>query len=405
MSGSLISRSPDLLRLREQGYNLEVRESLLLVHDIPYVNAERQVSYGTLVSSLELQGDVTMRPQDHTASFVGQHPCDPQGAILPQIQHSSEHRTLAPGVEVDHLFSHKPLPSQDNPSGGYVDYYEKVTTYVRIISTPAASIDASATPLTFAVIEESSSDSVFAFMETASSRAGIAAVSAKLRGQKVAIVGLGGTGSYVLDLVAKTHVKEIHLLDGDILKQHNAFRAVGAVSITELRQSACKAAYFRDRYAHMRPGTVFAHEEYIDAGNVELLAPMNFVFLCLDDGPAKRLIVEKLEEWGTSFVDVGMGLLETDGSITGQVRVTASTPSERRHVHEHNRIPFGPPDPDNDYRYNVQIAELNALNATLAVIKWKKLMGFYFDFEREHHSVYVIDGNRLINDDQAPDQA
>ena len=28
----------------------------------------------------------------------------------------------------------------------------------------------------------------------------------------------------------------------------------------------------------------------------------------------------------------------------------------------------------------------------------------YFDFEREHHSVYVIDGNRLSNGDQAPDQ-
>jgi molybdopterin/thiamine biosynthesis adenylyltransferase len=403
MSGSLISRSPDLLRLRELGYSLEVRETLLLVHDVPYVNADCQVSYGTLASSLELQGDVTTRPQDHTVSFAGQHPCDARGAILPQIQHSSEHRALAPGVEVDHLFSHKPVPSPDNPSGGYLDYYEKVTTYVRIISAPAVFIDASATPLTFAVIEEGSSDSVFAYMETASSRAGIAAVSAKLRGQKVAIVGLGGTGSYVLDLIAKTHVEEIHLFDGDILKQHNAFRAVGAVSITELRQAPNKATYFRDRYAHLRPGTVFAHEDYIEAGNVELLAPMNFVFLCLDDGPAKKLIVEKLEEWGTSFVDVGVGLLETGGSITGQVRVTASTATNRQHVCEHNRIPFGPPDPDNDYRYNVQIAELNALNATLAVIKWKKLMGFYFDFEHEHHSVYVIDGNRLINDDQARD--
>jgi hypothetical protein len=37
----------------------------------------------------------------------------------------------------------------------------------------------------------------------------------KLELGKIAIIGLGGTGSYVLDLAAKTPVKEIHLFDGD----------------------------------------------------------------------------------------------------------------------------------------------------------------------------------------------
>ena len=34
---------------------------------------------------------------------------------------------------------------------------------------------------------------------------------------KVAIVGLGGSGSYILDLIAKTPICEIHLYDGDTL--------------------------------------------------------------------------------------------------------------------------------------------------------------------------------------------
>ena len=47
-----------------------------------------------------------------------------------------------------------------------------------------------------------------------------------------------------------------------------------------------------------------------------------------------------------------------------------------------------------------QIADLNALNAALAVIKWKKLCGFYQDFDEELHSVFTLDGNMLTNEDK-----
>jgi hypothetical protein len=43
--------------------------------------------------------------------------------------------------------------------------------------------------------------------------------------------------------------------------------------------------------------------------------------------------------------------------------------------------------------------ELNALNAVIAVIKWKKLFGFYADDGNEHFSVFVIAGNETINED------
>ena len=42
--------------------------------------------------------------------------------------------------------------------------------------------------------------------------------------------------------------------------------------------------------------------------------------------------------------------------------------------------------PENVYRANIQIAELNALNASLAVIKYKQLCGFYrADIPADHH--------------------
>ena len=53
------------------------------------------------------------------------------------------------------------------------------------------------------------------------------------------------------------------------------------------------------------------------------------------------------------------------------------------------------------YASNIQVADLNALNACLAVVKWKKLRGFYRDLESEHHSTYTTDGSMLLNGDQS----
>jgi len=121
---------------------------------------------------------------------------------------------------------------------------------------PAQAIDSNVTARTFPVIEpeRDDEDAVFKYIDTASSRAGIDLVAKKLALKRVAIVGLGGTGSYVLDLVAKTLVKEIHLFDGDTFFQHNAFRSPGAPAGEELRAKPNKAAYFRDMYSKMRLG-------------------------------------------------------------------------------------------------------------------------------------------------------
>ncbi len=54
------------------------------------------------------------------------------------------------------------------------------------------------------------------------------------------------------------------------------------------------------------------------------------------------------------------------------VRTTASTPSHARHIWENDRITFAN-EADDEYDQNIQVSELNILNAALAVIKWKKL--------------------------------
>ena len=144
--------------------------------------------------------------------------------------------------------------------------------------------------------------------------------------------------------------------------------------------------------------SIFVHG-YIDESSVDTLRSMGFVFVAVDKGPVRKLIVEKLEEFGVPFIDVGMGVGEADGSLFGQLRVTTSTDESREIVRP--TFPLADHEGDDDYSRNIQIAELNALNAALAVIKWKKLLEFYADIEKEHSSLYQIDGNHLINQDKA----
>ena len=165
-----------------------------------------------------------------------------------------------------------------------------------------------------------------------------------------------------------------------------------------LRVLPKKVNYFADLYAPMRKGIV-PHPVHIGEENLRLLDGMAFVFLCIDDGEMKRPIVEKLEADGIPFIDVGMGIYEVEGKLGGILRMTASTPERREHLRRHVSLNSG--DVDDAYTQNIQIADLNALNAALAVIKWKKLFGFYADYDQEHVSTYTIDGNMLSNAEKA----
>ena len=392
MSPSPISRSPDLRALANDGYDIDIVSGHLVVRDVPYVSADGQVKRGILVSTLDLAGDVTTRPRTHVVMFGGEYPCDRSGRGLTKIKCGTERKVISDGLVVDHSFSSKPVD-------GYGDYHHKMTTYAAIISGPAEAIDPSATPRPRRVTEAGDVDSVFKYVDTASSRAGITAVSGKLALDRVAIVGLGGTGSYILDLIAKTPVREIHVIDGDDFLQHNAFRSPGAPSLEELKAIPKKVRYHACRYGLMRNGIV-EHDIDLDASNVDELEGMDFVFVCVDRGEAKRPIIEKLEEFGIPFIDVGMGVDLVDDQLQGVVRVTASTPNKRDHVRDKKRIGLSGGDADGVYSRNIQIAELNALNAALAVVKWKKLFGFYRDLENEHFSAYTLDGNWIANEDQ-----
>ncbi len=391
MSDALFSLNADLAKLRNEGYLVQRFGGFLVMREVPYLNAQRQVKRGTLISDLLLSGDRTCKPQPHTVYFDGDYPCNTDGGTLAAAIGAGD----GPG-NIGHCLVARYRFSSKPSEQGYSDYFEKMTNYAKILSGPAAVVDPNATARVFREPEEEEG-SVFHYVETASDRVGIGALTARLEGERVAIIGVGGTGSYVLDQIAKTPVREIRLIDGDDFLQHNAFRAPGAPSLDTLRQVHKKVDYFASIYGRMHRH-VIPHAVAISADTVDLLDGVTVAFLCMDAGGAKRLAVEHLEAAGVPFIDVGMGLELVDGSLGGILRVTMSTPAARDGFRQH--VSFSGDDGEDVYASNIQVADLNMLNASLAVIKWKKLLGFYRDLEHELQCSYTTDGNLLINGGQ-----
>jgi hypothetical protein len=389
MSQQLINHSPDLKRLRDEGYEIEVRGGYLLIHHIPYVNHDKKIAFGTLVSTLTMRSNIhTAKPDNHVIHFVGENPCEISGEIITSIQHNNTKQVFNNQITIDRSFSNKPIH-------GYSDYYEKVKRYADIISGPAKFLDEDVTEKTFKAIPDTEHETVFQYIDTNASRANIELINAKLAGQKIAIIGLGGTGAYVLDFLAKSPVNEIHLFDGDTFDQHNAFRCPGAASINDLNENFKKVEYLHKKYSNMHKA-IIPHGYYLKEENLHELDQMSYVFICIDRNSVRKLIIDHLILSNVAFFDVGLGVNVVEDKLIGAVRVTSGTPNKNDHI----SLRTFPGDTDeNDYATNIQIAELNALNAILAVIKWKKLSGFYVDLENEYHCSYSISVSKIFNED------
>ncbi len=390
MSQQLISRSHDLKRLRDEGYEIQINGGQLFAHHIPYLNAQKEIKYGIIVTPLTLVNPtLTGKPHDHTVHFCGETPCDKNGNALNAIINSNNLNELKGGYYFNHYFSSKP------PSGNYPDFYEKINTYAEILSAQARAIDSTVTAKTFKIIDYKDDSSVFNYPDTNASRANIMALNDKFKTQQIGIIGLGGTGAYILDLVAKTEVAEIHLFDGDVLHVHNAFRSPGALSTNKLNTTPKKVRYYASIYSRMHK-FIKPHSLYVKDKNLRLLKGLSFVFICVDSNVVRATIIKKLKALKIPFIDVGLGVNEVDGTLVGQVRVTTGTVDKNDHIHK--RIGTEDTD-DNDYTTNIQIADLNMLNAALAVIKWKKLATFYQDRNEEHNTTYSIITSQLLNED------
>lgn len=382
----LANHNDDIKRLLEKGYALRVDGPHLVVRDIPYLDSEQKLQFGAIVAKLEFIDKIRVKQDNHQVHFAGSMPHGLDSKPIPKLGGGSANITLIKrDVIVERSFSNK-RRDKTGTLVDFPDFYEKIEHYVSLICGPAiARHDIS--PLTFNIDDDEITDSVFKFHDTLTSRAEIGDLAALLKEEIVAIIGLGGSGSYLLDFMVKAPVQEVRGFDSDLFYVHNAFRSPGKLDENELGKR--KAEVYQQRYENFRKG-LSLHQKHIDRSSSEDLKGVTFAFVCVDKGSARAEIFDLLIELGIPFIDVGMGLNRKRGALAGDLRTTFYSAETARVMRELRRAPLSDT-MDEEYDRNVQIPELNAMNACIAVILYKQLKGFYVNDNSRNNLLMAVE--------------
>lgn len=383
---ALASHNEDIQRLLDKGYALRVDGTHLVVRDIPYLDQNLDLQIGAIVAKLVPVDKRKFIQDNHQVYFAGSTPYGLDGKPIPNMGEGGHSIMLTKAdVVVQRSFSNK-------PPAGFVDHFAKIEHYMHVISGPAMAKFPKANPFTFNIDPDVVGETVFKFHDSLTSRAEIGDLAVKFKEEVIAIIGLGGTGAYVLDFMVRTPVKEIRGFDGDVFLVHNAFRSPG--ELTEADLGTGKAPMYQRRYDNFRHG-MSLQQKYIDGTSAAELAGVTFAFVCVDKGTARKEIFDLLISLGIPFIDVGMGLNRKQDMIAGTVRTTyyaADVAAARRD----ENLAETDDDPDDIYRRNVQIAELNALNAAIAVLRYKQVMGFYLDDGAPYHALMRVQDLKIL---------
>jgi hypothetical protein len=377
--------------LVEKGYAVAYDSGYLVIRDVPYLDSQKQLQWGAIVTKLVFIDNERVTLEDHQIFFAGSIPHGLDGAPIPNLGGGEARLALTEAssdVMVQRRFSNKP-----KSAGKFADHFEKIESYTIQISGPAMELH-NANPYTFRAIEEAVTGSVFKLHDTLTSRAEIVDLSAKFAEDVIAVIGLGGTGAYVLDFLVKTPVREIRAFDHDLFHVHTSFRSPGRLDEDELGKR--KAEVYQARYDNFREG-LRIQSKFVDASSEADLEGVTFAFVCVDKGSSRAGIFDLLISKGIPFIDVGIGLDRKRGPINGMLRL-AYFSSEQAEIIRDKRLAEMSDEPDDIYRVSLQISEINALNACLAVIRFKQLRGFYFEGIPYFHMLMEIGDMKVVGD-------
>jgi hypothetical protein len=363
----LASRNPFVKDLLDQGFHVDFIGGYFVIFGLPYLDKAGALKYGDWASPVALSAEGIIDPptNNHQAWFTGGKPHNQAGGELNMA--TREHKiVIREDLVANYSFSFKLLDG-NGQLRPYVSFEEKVQTYIEAITTPAMATYPGATPLRGIEVQALAQGSPLRYPDTSSANYHLNDIASQLRGKKVAIIGLGGTGSYILDLIARTHLARIALFDDDKVHVHTIFRMPGFIHRAIGR---AKVDALAEHYAQWHSG-IEAIKERITAENIGCLQTFDFVFISVDDGSARRLIVEWLATQGVPFIDCGMGLNRSVVGLNGTVRITGVDRAAYERTVDTPYLPTMDAKED-EYRRQAQIAELNALNAALAVIRFKQ---------------------------------
>jgi tRNA A37 threonylcarbamoyladenosine dehydratase len=126
----------------------------------------------------------------------------------------------------------------------------------------------------------------------------------RLRAARVAVVGVGGVGSWAAEALARSHVGGISLIDLDHIAESNTNRQIHALGDAYGR---AKVQAMAERIAAIDPSCdVRPVEEFVDADNAaRLAAGHDLVLDCIDQASAKAALIAACRAQGVGVVTCG----------------------------------------------------------------------------------------------------
>lgn len=129
---------------------------------------------------------------------------------------------------------------------------------------------------------------------------GVGAVE-KLKDARVAVFGLGGVGSYVVEALARSGVGELHIVDKDVVDVTNINRQLYALGSTVGMR---KTEVARKRILDINPSArVVEHCRSFNNENFEFpFVDVDYIVDAIDDVDAKIALVQRAKEFGKPII-------------------------------------------------------------------------------------------------------
>lgn len=175
--------------------------------------------------------------------------------------------------------------------------------------------------------------------------------------------------------MAKAPAAKINLWDGDVFQQHNGLRYPGAVPLETFRAVPSKGDCLAGVHQVMHRRIV-SRAEMITKDNAHFPRGFVYVFDCLERADA-RCLRSALDGSSTTLIDVGTGVrMNAAQALSGTV--SRHRPRSMAQSRGDCTLPLAGNDDQKLYTTNIQGADLNDLNAVMAVeMRKKERSGFY----------------------------
>ena len=147
-----------------------------------------------------------------------------------------------------------------------------------------------------------------------------------LREASVAIVGLGGTGSIIAHQLAHLGVRELLLVDHDVVDESNLNRLLGTKpsDVGKSKVDVAKAAVLA---INPRAQCEAINGDVVDAEVAVKLLDVDFIFSCTDSMASRAVINQLAYQYLIPVIDMGVAIRLADGkisSVTGRVQMLSA---------------------------------------------------------------------------------